>query len=270
MNNDQLSDAEFWNGYATVRAAIPEFLHQFAHRAIEQARLPAESSVLDVATGTGAVVLAAVGAGHRVLATDFSQVMIDQVASYGVDGIEVAVMDGRALDLRDGSVDAAFSNFGVSLFDDWQAGLSEMARVIRPEGIGSVATWQDPGGAAATLLLAQLCRELVPDLDQPPPSGGQDILRHRDGLRSALEAAGFIDAQIISEAHDAYVDADAVREPDRLFVFSPLWPELGAGQRDQVLEAIDERLRSAGGRIAVPSPALVATARRPSASSARR
>ena len=67
-------------------------------------------------------------------------------------------MDGRALDLPDASFEAAFSMFGVVLFPDWQAGLSEMVRVIRPGGVGSIGTWKHPKGAAATLLLAQTFR----------------------------------------------------------------------------------------------------------------
>jgi ubiquinone/menaquinone biosynthesis C-methylase UbiE len=48
----------------------------------------------------------------------------------------------EAMGLADETFDAAFSMFGVSLFRDWRAGLSEMFRVVRPGGTATLGTWE--------------------------------------------------------------------------------------------------------------------------------
>jgi len=215
--------------------------------------------VLDVATGTGAVAVAAAKAGLHVLATDFSEGMVAHVEAYGIPTVETRQLDGQALDLPDASFDGAFSNFGISLFDGWRAGLAEICRVIKPGGTASVTAWQAAGGASATLLLFQLCAEMFPDLAPPPSSGGQTELRDPDRFQAALTAAGFVDIRIILETNDAIVDESSLDDPDRLFTFSPLWPQLDEVRRQEILTEI----RSRGTPLAVPSPALIATATRP-------
>lgn len=259
VNGRALDDPSLWDSYSQCESAPPDFLLRFAERAVAEAALPAEARVLDIATGTGAVAIAAAKAGLHVLATDFSEGMVAHVEAYGIPTVETRQLDGQALDLLDASFDGAFSNFGISLFDDWQAGLAEMARVIKPGGTASVGAWQAAGGASATLLLSQLCDEMFPDLAQPPPSGGQAEMREPDRFEAAFTAAGLVDIRIILETNDAIVDEASLDDPDRLFTFSPLWPRLDDGRRTEILAAI----RSRGLPLAVPSPALIATAARP-------
>ncbi len=254
-----IDDPGFWDSYSRSESAPPEFLRRFAEKAVAEAALPNGARVLDIATGTGAVAIAAAKAGLHVLATDFSAGMVAHVESYRIPTVETRQLDGQALDLPDASFDGAFSNFGISLFDDWRAGLAEMSRVIKPGGTASVGAWQAAGGASATLLLSQLCAEMFPDLDQPSPSGGQDEMRDPGRFEAALTAAGFVDIRIILETNDAIVDEASLDDPDRLFTFSPLWPLLDAGRRSEILTAIRSRSRP----VAVPSPALIGTATRP-------
>lgn len=130
--------------------------------------------VLDVAAGTGALALEAAAGGARVLATDFSPGMVERLAArLGEGGFDQAdsearVMDGQALDLPDGGFDAAFSIFGVMLFPDWEAGLRELHRVVRPGGRVVMATWARAEGAGPAMLFAQAWREAFPDRDTPP------------------------------------------------------------------------------------------------------
>ena len=58
-----------------------------------------------------------------------------RMAGRGVAQVE----DGQALSFADRSFDAAISMFGVMLFPDHQAGLREMARVLRQAGAAEVA-----------------------------------------------------------------------------------------------------------------------------------
>lgn len=258
----QLADPAFWSANATYQKLAHDFTRVFGARAWQHAAVAPGSTVLDIAAGTGALALVAAAAGARVLATDFSPGMVDTVQSYGIANLQARVMDGQALDLPDASFDAAFSLFGIMLFPDWRAGLSEMARVVRTGGTGCVASWKDPSGAAANLLLARLCAALFPELPQPEPLAGMQALGTSARFDAALRAVGFTDVSIIEVTHDYPIDAVAFAEPDRLFQFSPLWPDLGEARRGAILTTIEAALVARGGALPVPSPALIGSGRR--------
>ncbi len=257
-----LNDASFWDGLSDYQKMAHAFTSLYAERAWKEAALPAQAEILDIAAGAGALALVAARAGARVLATDFSAGMVESVLSQGLPNLEARVMDGQALELSDASFDAAFSMFGIMLFPDWRKGLSEMARVVRPGGIGSVGTWKEIAGAAANLLLAERIADLFPEMELPTPVEGMNELRDTDRFRVAMMAAGFADVSIIEVTNDFLVDEAALADPDRLFQFSPAWPQLDNQQRDVVLASIRSALTARGGVLPVPSPALIATAHR--------
>ncbi len=263
MSDRRLNDPDFWNGLAAdYGTMVSSFTARFAERALVEAALPAGANVLDIATGAGALAVAAARAGARVLATDFSSAMVQRVLSYALPNLDARQMDGQALDLPDASFDAAFSMFGVMLFPDWRAGLAEMARVVRPGGVGSMGTWKD-ASAAANLLLAQTCATLFPGLAAAELPSGLVELSQPDGLRAAMRDAGFDDIRIVEETNDYIVEPALLDEPDRLFCFSPLWRQLDDNQRAAVLATLHETQRARGAPLSVPSTALIATARRP-------
>lgn len=204
--------------------------------------------------------MVAARAGAKVLATDFAAGMVERVVSLRLPNVEGRTMDGQALDIPDASFDAAFSMFGIMLFPDWRAGLSEMARVVRPGGVGSIGTWKSPRGAAITLLLAQIGARLYPEIDYPYPWGGLVELSDPDRLRSAMANVGFRDVHIVEETHEFLVTPGMLETPDQLFCFSPLWPLLGTSQRERVVDVIREELAARSGVLPVPSTALIATA----------
>ena len=262
MAERRIDDPRFWDGLAAFGSMASRFTIPFAERALAEAKLAPGAYVLDIATGNGALAIAAARAGLRVLATDFSPAMVRQVLALGLPNLAARTMDGQALDLPDAAFDAAFSNFGVILFADWHAGLAEMARVVRPGGAGSLATWQHPAGAASNLLLAELCSALFHDLEQPEGPAGMAELRHPAPLAAAMDAAGFADVGIVEHTVDFLIDRPMLDDPDGLFCFSPLWPMLDAAARHEVLAAVRERQMESGGILAVPSTALIATGRR--------
>lgn len=257
-----LNDARFWDSLSDYRNFAHDFTSFYAQRAWELADLPRGAAVLDIAAGTGALALTAARAGAEVLATDFSTGMVDAVLSHRLPNLKAKVMDGQALDLPDAAFDAAFSMFGIMLFANWRKGLSEMARVVRSGGIGSVGSWKEPAGAAANLLLAERLSLLFPDIVNPMTIDGMNEFRHPDRFVAAMMAAGFREVSIVEVSQDFMVDAHALAEPDRLFQFSPVWPLLEPEQRGAILSSIRTTLESGDGILAVPSPALIATARR--------
>jgi SAM-dependent methyltransferase len=256
----ELADPSFWSNQSDAQKVAHGFTSFYGERAWALAAVPTGAKVLDIAAGAGALAIAAARAGSPVLATDFSQGMVDAVLSYGIPNLDGRVMDGQALDLADASFDAAFSLFGIMLFPDWRAGMREMARVVRPGGIGCVGTWKEPSGAAANLLLAKLCAALFPELNAADPHAGLNELCDPDRFRAAMIAVGFTDVSIVEVVTDFPIDAAAIAEPDRLFQYSPLWPQLDQSRREAILVAIRVILTARGGLLPVPSQALIATA----------
>ena len=258
----KLNDTSFWDGASEYQRTAQAFTSHYAERAWAEAALPAGAEVLDIAAGTGALALVAARAGARVTATDFSPAMVESVLSHGLPNLHARVMDGQALDLPDASFDAAFSMFGIMLFLDWRRGLAEMARVVRPGGLGVVGTWKEPAGAAANLLLAERVAGLFPELDLPMPVEGMNELRDLDRFRTAMTAVGFGSVSIIEVTNDFIVDEATLADPQRLFQFSPVWPLLDEEQRSAALASIKAALATRDGVLPVPSPALIAKARR--------
>lgn len=236
------------------------FTARFAEAALARVALTSESYVLDVATGTGALALAAARTGAQVLATDFSPGMAARVAAAGLSNVEARVMDGQALDLPDASFDAVFSIFGVIMFPDWRKGLAEMRRVTRPGGYGVVSTWQNRG-AATFLLLGQIRRELFPERGGMAMPEAVQALSDPEDFARALVVAGYRDPQIESVTHDFILDVAALDEPDTLFGMSPDWTSLS--DADKAAVVIEVR-QIAGDRpiLPIPSTALIAVAER--------
>jgi ubiquinone/menaquinone biosynthesis C-methylase UbiE len=236
------------------------FTARFAEAALARITLTPDSDVLDVATGTGALALAAARTGAQVLATDFSPGMVACVAAAGLPNVEARVMDGQALDLPDASFDAAFSIFGVIMFPDWRKGLAEMRRVTKPGGYGVVATWQERG-AATFLLLGQIRRKLFPERAEMAMPEAVQALSDPEDFARELVAVGYSDPQIEHVTFDYELDVAALDQPDTLFGMSPDWSSLNDADKAAV---IGEVRQLAGDRLVLPIPstALIAVAQR--------
>jgi demethylmenaquinone methyltransferase/2-methoxy-6-polyprenyl-1,4-benzoquinol methylase len=137
--------------------------------------------VLDACCGTGDLALEAQRAGGRVTGLDFSERMLERARRKSA-GVEWVRGDMLALPFSDGSFDAVTVGFGIRNVADLEAGLAELARVLRPGGrLGCLeitrprgllrpffAVWFDglvplagkvlPGGAAYTYLPASVRR----------------------------------------------------------------------------------------------------------------
>ncbi|WP_240700187.1 class I SAM-dependent methyltransferase [Sphingomonas gei] len=257
-----MNDPDRWNEMAKhYEETAHPFTAPFAEAALARIEVTPQTRLLDVATGTGALALAAAWAGAQVLATDFSAGMVARVTAHGLPNLEGRTMDGQALDLPDASFDAVFSIFGVMMFPDWRKGLSEMARVTRPGGHGVVATWQSEG-AATHLLLSQVVRTLFPDRDwRSGLPEGLTYLGNPERLAAEMVAAGYAGPNIETMTHD-YLLRMTDLVPETQFGLSEDWAALGAVDQKAV---IDEVYRRAGGRevLPVPSTALIAVATRP-------
>jgi ubiquinone/menaquinone biosynthesis C-methylase UbiE len=257
-----MNDLDRWNDLARhYEETAHPFTAPFAEAALARIEVTPQTRLLDVATGTGALALAAARQGAQVLATDFSSGMVARVTAHELPNLEGRTMDGQALDLPDASFDAVFSVFGVMMFPDWRKGLAEMARVTRPGGHGVVATWISEG-AATHLLLSQVVRALFPERDwRTGLPEGLTWLGKPETLAAEMVAAGYAAPQIETMTHD-YLLRMTDLVPETQFGLSEDWAALGA---DDQKALIDEVYRRADGReiLPVPSTALIAVATRP-------
>jgi len=107
-------------------------------RTVKMAQLKGTESVLDVCCGTGdlALMFARNGAS-RVIASDFTPEMLVLAAAKAAKaGITLPLLAADALSLPfpDASFDVVSVGYGVRNFQDIDAGLRELARVLKPGG----------------------------------------------------------------------------------------------------------------------------------------
>lgn len=101
----------------------------------------APKQILDIATGTGdlAIAMQRSLSADRIIGVDISEGMMqvgrEKVAKAGLQShITFEQQDCTALDFEDNSFDAVTAAFGVRNFEDIELGLSEMYRVLKPNG----------------------------------------------------------------------------------------------------------------------------------------
>jgi ubiquinone/menaquinone biosynthesis C-methylase UbiE len=119
----------------------PSIFTQFGARLVEQMSLRPGARVLDVATGTGAVMLPAarrVGSEGHVTGIDLSGAILREAeraaTAEGLTNVALRKMDAEHLDFPDHIFDAVICAFSLFLFPDMEAALREMYRVSKPGG----------------------------------------------------------------------------------------------------------------------------------------
>ncbi|RAJ68701.1 methyltransferase family protein [Streptomyces sp. Amel2xB2] len=131
-------------------------------RAVAELGPPEGGAVLDAGCGTGRALpalRAAVGSRGTVLGADLTPEMLRAARDAGRHRhARLLLTDVRRLPLRDGCLDAVFAAGLVSHLTGPEAGLRELARVVRPEG--ALALFHPVGRAA---LAARQGRELTAD-----------------------------------------------------------------------------------------------------------
>jgi demethylmenaquinone methyltransferase/2-methoxy-6-polyprenyl-1,4-benzoquinol methylase len=156
--------------------------------------------VLDACCGTGDLALACVRAGAgSVVGLDFSPRMIERARkkTYSVAWVEGDVL---SLPFDDETFDAATVGFGVRNVASLDGALSELGRVLLPEGRLAVLEITQPTGAFAPFYHVWFER-IVPLLGKPFSGGSAytylpaSVRRFpgKDDLVKVIESAGFRD-----------------------------------------------------------------------------
>lgn len=260
-----------WNDHVAVYEAVFEPLtNAFARHALERLNLPAGSSLLDIAAGSGGAAMMAANRGVNALAVDASPGMVSRIreraAAAGLgQRLHAEVMDGQALSLPDASFDAAMSTFGVILFPDAAAGMREIARVLKPGGRVAVVAWTEPQRyEVATRLIDAIAAVRGP---QPPPPTMPAQLRFREKADfRALLGVGTLKVEEIVRAEE-YMRVPSARWLAQNIEFAPgmaTWLSSLGADRERVLDAFVTTLERDHGKneIRLLAVAFVGVSRR--------
>ena len=170
---------------------------RWRRRAVQAVVWPGDR-VLDACCGTGDLALEAERRGGRVVGLDFSERMLE-LARKKSTTIEWVQGDALALPFPDGDFDAATVGFGVRNLEYLEAGLRELARILRPGGRVAVLEITQPQGILRPFFRVWL-DVLVPLAGKVLPGGKAYTylpasIRRFPGpvdLAAALERAGFV------------------------------------------------------------------------------
>lgn len=119
---------------------------------VDEAGVAAGQRVLDVATGSGSVAIAAAEAGADVVGVDLTDAWFpdarQRARAAGVD-FALQVGDAEALPTDDASFDVVLSSFGVIFAPRHDVVAGELVRVCRPGGTVAVTAWTSGGASDA-------------------------------------------------------------------------------------------------------------------------
>jgi O-methyltransferase / aklanonic acid methyltransferase len=186
VSMDSALQRAFGGAAYTYNTVGPCLFTHYAAKLVEFAGVGTAGDVLDVATGTGAVLMEAArlpGRG-RLVGVDVTKAMLaraaDEVELRGLAGVELRVMDAQALGFPDATFDVVFCAFAYSSFPSKPKAIHEFARVLRPSGRASIVDafgWyfdQDPRWAWHRHLLEEFSVEVATDASGP--RGLSDLL----------------------------------------------------------------------------------------------
>jgi len=250
MDNKESSDVTegkhevagiFGRAAPTYDRVGPRFFSHFGRRLVTLAQIPGGAKVLDVATGRGAVLFSAadvVGPQGFVVGIDLSEMMIqenwEEIKRLGLQNVKAHRMDAEYLELPDESFDCVLCSFAIFFFPQLDRALSEMRRVLKPNGQIAVTTWASTRDEQwkwfEELTETYLPSESEPEQTSDPQSTSKPIFNTPEGLEAILASAGFVNIRVVSESRE-FIYADEEEW------WSTLWSH---GMRAD-LEAIEEK-----------------------------
>jgi ubiquinone/menaquinone biosynthesis C-methylase UbiE len=252
---------------------VPGLFAPWASRVIESANPQPGERVLDVACGTGIVarnVAPRVGSQGSVVGLDLSPDMIDVArAEPETDGLAVEWRAGPAerLPFPDGSFDLVLCQFGLMFFTDRHAALSEMHRVLRPDGRAVLSVWQGLDRHPFYQTLHDVSSRHL----GKSSVGAVFSLGDSDELRRLLTDAGFQNVEIERVSITARYSNPAeflAWEMDVDPAEAPALQNLDVESRQAILATLNEDMQTAlgevmqGDEVVMPSHAHIARAER--------
>ena len=157
---------DFMNRFLSLRIDL-----LWRKKAIAQLEKEHPQQILDVATGTGDLALLAYHQLHpqKITGIDISEGMLavgrEKIVAKGLsDKIILQSCDAETINFSDNSFDAVMVAFGVRNFENLEAGLQEMLRVLKPGGKIMVLEFSKPRWPIFSALYNWYMKSLAPAL----------------------------------------------------------------------------------------------------------
>ncbi|GAA6619481.1 class I SAM-dependent methyltransferase [Scytonema sp. NUACC26] len=180
-----------------------------AHRLLEFACLQPGETVLDIATGTGLVALAAaqkVGVEGKVIGVDISAGMLEQARqkqfSLGLQNTEFLEADTEIVEFSDRFFDAIFCSLALCYLTDIPAALKKWYSWLKPNGLLALNAWAEKAFPPSVLFreVAQRYGIQIPNPNEP--------LGALKKCYRVLYNAGFENIEVIQEQFGWYFTPD--------------------------------------------------------------
>ena len=185
-------------------AAGPGIFRQFGIRLVDLMALAPATSVLDVGTGKGAVLIPAaqrIQETGRIIGIDFSSAMLQETEclarAAGIANYELRKMDAEHLEFPDASFDVVVCGFTLFFFPAMDTALSEIHRVLKPNGQVGISMWGKAPFGLGWKILAEQFSAYGAVLKMP-----QRVAYAPENLQALLSAPGFIDIQTHTETNE--------------------------------------------------------------------
>jgi ubiquinone/menaquinone biosynthesis C-methylase UbiE len=203
-------------GAPTYDRVGPRFFSYFGRRLVEMAKIPPGATVLDIASGRGAVLFpAAEAAGDtgQVTGIDLSEGMVQATArdieNRDFSNAEIRQMDAEYLKFANQTFDVVLIGFAIFFFPQLDHALSEFYRVLKPAGRIAWTTfherstdeWAWFGDLVDSYLDSaddeSVEEDAIAESEEPEP-----VFDTVEGVEAIMTSAGFTDVVVESETAD--------------------------------------------------------------------
>ena len=269
LTREQWERKETADWWSAAQARRRQIYGAATEMMLEVAAIQPSSRVLDVAAGTGEQTLMAarrVGPTGYVLATDHSSSMLNVAAEAarkeGLKNVETRVMNAENLELDVDSFDAVICRQALMLFPNPAKGLTEMRRVVKPEGKVAVIVFSALEKNPYQGIVFAIVQRLG---NIPPPAPGEPwmfALGDRGALEDLYRRTGFLNVSVhtipIQRRFPSAAD-DIRRMRNGAGDMRELMNQLNETERERAWVEIEEQLRRFEGPngLEVPGEVLI-------------
>lgn len=183
-----------------------ELRYRLANPLVKLAQLQSGQEILDVATGTGIVAIAAaqiVGNEGKVIGVDISRGMLNQakqkIAAACLQNIELIEADADYLDFDNQSFDVIFCSSAIPWFSDIPGVLRSWYRFLKKGGLVAFSAFSETAFTTSVVYRAIAERNGIPMLNV------NEILGTPEKCCQLLQAAGFVDIEVVTEQCGDYI-----------------------------------------------------------------
>ena len=182
--------------FAVTADAYDRFMGKFSiqlgPQLADYARVHSGQRAIDVGCGPGALTGELVGrlGATNVVAIDPSESFVE-AARERFPGVDVRLAAAEKIPFPDKAFDAALAQLVVHFMTDPVAGLREMARVVKKDGVVAACVWDHGSGRGPLSIFWKAAREIAPDV----PDESQGAGARKGHLTELLVKAGLRDVE---------------------------------------------------------------------------